>query len=82
MIHYFQGAHEAKSQWNFAFRKCAQQSVPDDHRDNAPDAGDCPEGVRQSQAVFYALAFFWLDGFARSTRQGRSMQTVGLLRTK
>ena len=30
----------------------------------APDAGNCPEGVRTSQAVFYALSFFWLDGFA------------------
>jgi hypothetical protein len=29
-----------------------------------PDAGDCPEGVRTSQAVSYALSFFWLDGFA------------------
>ena len=46
----------------------AQQSVPHDHRDNAPDAGDCPEGVRTSQAVFYALAFFWLDGCAKSTQ--------------
>jgi len=27
-----------------------------------PDAGALR--VRQSQAVFYALAFFWLDGFA------------------
>jgi hypothetical protein len=37
--------------------------------------------LRQSQAVFYALAFFWLDGFARSTRQGGypqgKPQTVG-----
>ena len=30
----------------------------------APDAGDCPEGVRKSQAVSYALSFFWLDGSA------------------
>jgi len=29
-----------------------------------PDAGDCPEGVRTSQAVSHALSFFWLDGFA------------------
>jgi hypothetical protein len=27
-----------------------------------PDAGDCPEGVRKSQAVFYASAFFQSDG--------------------
>jgi hypothetical protein len=36
---------------SLAFGKTAQQSVPDDRRDNAPDAGDCPEGVRTSQAV-------------------------------
>ncbi len=30
----------------------------------APDAGDCPKGVRTSQAVSPALAFFQLDGFA------------------
>jgi hypothetical protein len=35
--------------------------------------------LRTSQAVFYALAFFWLDGFAKSMQRGRSMQTVGWL---
>jgi hypothetical protein len=44
--------------------------------------------LRQSQAVFYALAFFWLDGFARFTRWGRyplpetMAQTVGWLLAK
>jgi len=31
---------------------------PEEHRDNAPDAGDCPEGVRTSQVFFYALSFW------------------------
>ncbi|MBN8579510.1 MAG: hypothetical protein J0L96_02470 [Anaerolineae bacterium] len=31
----------------------------------APDAEALR--VRKSQAVFYALLFFWLDGFAKST---------------
>ncbi|HND44676.1 MAG TPA: hypothetical protein PKX51_20305, partial [Cyclobacteriaceae bacterium] len=43
-----------------------------------PDAGDCPQGVRTSQAVFYALAFFWLDGFAVPAR-AQVTQTVGRL---
>jgi len=34
-------------------------------------------GVRASQAVFYALSFFWLDGFAVPT-PARVTQTVGL----
>ena len=42
--------------------KTAQQSVPKEHRDNAPDAGALR--VHKSQAVFYAFSFFWLDGFA------------------
>jgi hypothetical protein len=37
--------------------------------------------LRTFQAVFYAFSFFWLDGFARSTRLGRypqgKPQTVG-----
>jgi len=32
--------------------------------------------LRQSQAVFYALAFFWLDGFAVPT-PAQVTQTVG-----
>jgi hypothetical protein len=35
--------------------------------------------LRQSQAVFYALAFFWLDGFAVPT-PAQVTQTVGRLR--
>jgi hypothetical protein len=33
--------------------------------------------LRQSQAVFYALAFFWLDGFAVPAL-AEVTQTVGL----
>ena len=33
--------------------------------------------LRQSQAVFYALAFFWLDGFAVPA-PAQVTQTVGL----
>ena len=47
-------------------RKMSQGSRP---TKRVPDAGDCPEGVRKSQA------FFWLDGFARSTRQGSACAT-------
>jgi hypothetical protein len=35
--------------------------------------------LRQSQAVFYALAFFWLDGFAVPT-PAQVTQTVGRFR--
>jgi hypothetical protein len=49
------------------------KSVPTKH---ASDAGDCPESVRKSQAVFYALAFFWLDGFAKVHEGGQVTQTV------
>ena len=38
----------------------------------APDAGDSA----QSQAVFYAGAFFWLDGFAVPAPE-QVTQTVG-----
>jgi hypothetical protein len=34
--------------------------------------------LRQSQAVFYALSFFWLDGFAVPA-PAQVTQTVGLL---
>ena len=34
--------------------------------------------LRQSQAVFYALAFFWLDGFAVPA-PAQVTQTVSLL---
>ncbi len=37
--------------------------------------------LRQSQAVSYALAFFWLDGFAVPT-PAQVTQTVGLLSNK
>ena len=33
-------------------------------RQSGQAAGDCPEGVRTSQAVFHALAFSQSDGFA------------------
>jgi len=44
-------------------------------------------GVRTSQAVFYVLAFFWLDGFAVPTPAqvspiGDEPQTVGWLAPK
>jgi hypothetical protein len=34
--------------------------------------------LRQSQAVFYALSFFWLDGFAVPA-SAQVTQSVGLL---
>ena len=37
--------------------------------------------LRQSQTVFYALAFFWLDGFAVPT-PAQVTQTVGRWREK
>jgi hypothetical protein len=37
--------------------------------------------LRQSQAVFYALAFFWLDGFAVPA-PAQVTQTVGRWRTQ
>ena len=37
--------------------------------------------LRQSQAVFYALAFFWLDGFAVPA-PAQVTQTVGWLLAK
>jgi hypothetical protein len=37
--------------------------------------------LRQSQAVFYALAFFWLDGFAVPA-PAQVTQTVSLLVSK
>jgi hypothetical protein len=37
---------------------------------SASDAGDYPKGVRTFQAVFYASAFFQLDGFAIPTASG------------
>ncbi|MFN8435352.1 MAG: hypothetical protein U0V18_15105 [Anaerolineales bacterium] len=37
--------------------------------------------LRTSQAVFYALSFFWLDGFAVPT-PAQVTQTVGRLVTK
>jgi len=36
--------------------------------------------LRKSEAVFYALAFFWLDGFAVPA-PAQVTQTVGLLRS-
>ncbi|MFN8384133.1 MAG: hypothetical protein U0V02_19515 [Anaerolineales bacterium] len=48
-----------KLRWRVTARKISPTK-------RAPDAGDCPQGVRHasSQAVFYAYSFFWLDGFA------------------
>jgi hypothetical protein len=37
--------------------------------------------LRQSQAVFYALSFFWLDGFAVPT-PAQVTQTVSPFRSK
>jgi len=37
--------------------------------------------LRQSQAVFYALAFFWLDGFAVPA-PAQVTQTVGTPRAE
>jgi hypothetical protein len=37
--------------------------------------------LRTSQAVFYALSFFWLDGFAVPA-PAQVTQTVGWLRSK
>jgi hypothetical protein len=37
--------------------------------------------LRQSQAVFYALSFFWLDGFAVPA-PAQVTQTVSWLRAK
>ena len=48
---------------------------PEKDRDNAPDAGDCPEGVHTSQAVFYALAFF--PGLFRPGQAGWLRQHIG-----
>jgi hypothetical protein len=43
--------------------------------------------LRTSQAVFYALSFFWLDGFAvptpaKVTRAVETVEKVGKLTTK
>jgi hypothetical protein len=53
---------------NLVFKEIARKNSVGFHQHRptkrAPDAGDCPKGVRKSQAVSCVFSFSWLDGFA------------------
>ena len=60
-----------------ALMSCLGQRVL--HTKNAQQSVHLTLGIlRQSQAVFYALSFFWLDGFAVPA-PAQVTQTVGRL---
>ncbi len=59
------------------FQKCGL-----DRRENAQQSVHLTLGIlRQSQAVFYAFSFFWLDGFAVPA-PAQVTQAVGRLALK